>query len=82
MTANPTRKTTRRATRVRRDVRGYGLASLPDTTGLHPDTLVAWRVGPALASQPLDASVDDLLAAFQTDVLGPVRRSSHYRRVR
>jgi len=39
-------------------------------------------VGPALASQPLDASVDDLLAAFQTDVLGPVRRSSHYRRSR
>ena len=82
MSVNPTRKSRRRATGVRRDVRGYGLASLPDTTGLHPDTLVAWRVGPAMASQPLDASVDDLLAAFQTDVLGPVRRASHYRRIR
>jgi len=82
MSVNPTRKSRRRATGVRRDVRGYGLASLPDTTGLHPDTLVAWRVGPAMASQPLGASVDDLLAAFQTDVLGPVRRASHYRRIR
>ena len=35
MTANRTRKTTRRAPRVRRDVRGYCLASLPDTTR-HP----------------------------------------------
>ncbi len=79
MTANPTRKTTRRATRVRHDARGFGLASLPDTTGLHPDTSVVWRVGPAMESQPLDASVNDLLAAFQTDVLGPVRRTSHRR---
>ncbi len=75
MTANPTR----RATRVRHDARGFGLASLPDTTGLHPDTSVAWRVGPAMETQPLDASVDDLLAALQTDVLGPVRRTSHRR---
>ena len=40
MTANPNRKTTRHATRVRRDMRGHGLVSLPDTTGLYPDTLV------------------------------------------
>ena len=58
---------------------GSGLACLPDVRMLPPEALVEWRVGPAMLATRRDAPVEDLLAAFLTDVFGPERRRTSRR---